>query len=80
MDYKLINEALASIENLRYGNTKFKKVTEKTTDEETTEIYSLGEDDLHIKLVFISDSYGDNEHLVSVKIVKPVVKTVTDFE
>lgn len=91
MDYKLINEALSDIPSLRCGYTKFKKVASNKTDnlrggesegdyDEITEIFSLGVDDLHIKLEIRTDSYGDNEFVYSIKIVKPVVKTITDFE
>lgn len=91
MNYKLINEALKDIEALRYNNKKFKKVSNSIVDNlrgddrqgeynEIIEIYELGEDDLHIKLVLRSDSYGDNESVHSIQIVKPVVKQVTDFE
>lgn len=45
-----------------------------------TEIYKLGIDDLHLKLERQTDSYGDNESLVSIKFVRPIVKQVTDFE
>lgn len=87
MNYKLINEALKDIGALRY-NKRFTKVSTKTTQEggyegsygEIIEIYELGEDDLHIKLVLRSDSYGENESIHSVQIVKPVVKTIQDFE
>jgi hypothetical protein len=91
MSYKLINEALSSIDNLRYGNKKFPKVSTNTVDNlrgvesqgdynEIIEIYSLGEDNLHIKLELRSDSYGENELIHSVSIVSPIQKTVTDFE
>lgn len=91
MNYKLINEALADIATLRWKHPKFKKVSESTIDNlrgderqgeynEIIEIYSLGEDDLHIKLVLRTDSYGDGETVSSIQVVKPVVKQVTDFE
>ena len=91
MDFTLINEALSDIPKLRWNHSKFKKVVETQIDNlrgqeiqgeynEIVEIYSLGQDDLHLKLVLRTDSYGDGEHVHSVKIVKPVVKTVTDFE
>lgn len=83
MSYQLINEALKDIPALRYSHNKFKRVTKEIREDEyneTTEVYSLGEDDLHIKIVLRSDSYGDNESVSSVQIVKPVVKQVTDFE
>lgn len=91
MNYKLINEALENIPNLRYNHKKFKKVSDSKIDnlrgderqgeyDELFEIYSLGEDDLHIKLTLRTDSYGDNEFVHSIQIVKPIVKQVTDFE
>lgn len=84
MSYKLINEALNDIPKLRY-NHRFSKITTNTVDNEddyseTTEIYSLGQDNLHIKLVLRTDSYGDNEFVHSVQIVKPIIKQITDFE
>lgn len=90
MSYKKINEALSDIDALRSGR-KFTKVSENIVDNlrgreqqgeynEIIEIYSLGEDDLHIKLCLRSDSYGDNESVYSIQIVKPIVKQVTDFE
>jgi hypothetical protein len=90
MDYKVINEALSNIDNLRTGK-KFKKVVDSTIDNlkgeerqgaynEITEVYSLGVSDIHIKLSLKTDSYGDNEFIHGVQIVKPVIKQVTDFE
>lgn len=91
MNYKLINEALENIPNLRCNHKKFKKVSDSKIDnlrgderqgeyDELFEIYSLGEDDLHLKLTLRTDSYGDNEFVHSIQIVKPIVKQVTDFE
>ena len=91
MNYKLINEALSDLSSLRYNHSKFKKVSDNKIDnlkgresqgdyDEIIEIYSLGEDDLHLKLVLRTDSYGDNEFVSSIQIVRPVVKQVTDFE
>lgn len=91
MNYKLINEALSDIPSLRYNHEKFRKVSKNTIDNlrggevqgeynEIVEIYSLGEDDLHLKLVLRTDSYGDNDFVHSIQIVKPIVKQVTDFE
>lgn len=87
---KLINEALKDIYSLR-SSKKFKKVSDSMVDNlrgeerqgeynEIIEVYSLGMDDLHIKLVLHTDSYGDNETVTSMQIVKPVTKTVQDFE
>jgi len=87
---KLLNEALKDLEGLRRSK-KFKRVSELTIDNlrgeerqgeynEIFEVYSLGVDDLHIKLHIITDSYGDGEAVNGIQIVKPIVKTVTDFE
>lgn len=91
MNLKLINEALSNIGALRHNHKKFKKVSDNTIDNlrgeerqgeynEIIEVYSLGQDDLHIKLVLRTDSYGDNESVQSIQIVKPIIKQVTDFE
>jgi hypothetical protein len=82
MSYNIINEALADIPNLRRNSTKFKKVQYKANGnlDGVTEIYSLGIDDLHIKLVVYSDSYGNEESVRSIQIVKPKVVKITDFE
>ncbi len=91
MSYKLINEALSDIEGLRYNHKTFKKVSNELIDNlrgddrqgeynEVIEIYSLGADDLHIKLTLRTNSYGYDEAVHSIQIVKPIVKQVTDFE
>jgi hypothetical protein len=91
MSYNLINEALQDIESLRVGHKKFKKVSNSLVDNlrgddrqgefnEIIEIYSLGVDDLHIKLTLRTNSYGYDESIHSVQVVKPIVKQVTDFE
>ena len=48
----------------------------------TTEVYHYQKDELdfHFKLVFNTDSYGDNEFLVSMSLVEPKTKTVTVYE
>ncbi len=85
-----INEALSDINILRQGR-KYPKVASEMIDNlrgneyqgeynEYIEVYDLGVDKLHIKLVLRTDSYGDNEALVSAQIVTPVTKTVVDFE
>jgi hypothetical protein len=89
MNYKLLNEALSDISTLRRG-TKYPKVLESKIDnlqgsssqgeyDEYIEVYSLG-DNIYIKLVLITDSYGDNETLNSIQLVKPIERLVTDFE
>lgn len=87
MNYKLINEALQDIDILRSGR-KFTKVSAASQENgehegsytDTVEVYALGEDDVYIKVVLRSDSYGENTALISIQLVKPVVKQITDFE
>lgn len=91
MSYSVINEALSDIESLRYNSKKFKKISNSLIDNlrgderqgeynEIIEVYSLGVEDLHIKLTLRTNSYGYDEAVHSIQIVKPVVKQVTDFE
>lgn len=45
-----------------------------------THIFRLGIDDLHLKVVDKCDSYGDYQGITSIKVVRPVIKQITDFE
>lgn len=45
-----------------------------------THIFKLGIDDLHLKVVDKCDSYGDYQGIKSIKIVRPIIKQITDFE
>ncbi|MAX51480.1 MAG: hypothetical protein CMH22_05830 [Methylophaga sp.] len=89
MELKKINEVL---ENLSvYGlKSKYDLVSEhepsnywseKGQGEESESVYIFKiEGDNYLKLVNATDSYGDNEHVKSVQFVKPVKKTITDFQ
>jgi hypothetical protein len=87
MNYILINKALLDISELRTGRL-FKRVLQDKREEgecegsytEFTEIYCLEENELYLKLILRTDSYGDNTAVESIQIVKPVIKTITDFE
>lgn len=70
---------------------KFKLVAEEENDWEMsnldqgdegtkTSIFKLGIEDLHLKVVKVTDSYGDYKGVSSLKIVRPVTKQVTNFE
>lgn len=85
-----VNEILEdiSIHNLK---NKFILVAEERDDDYGEElgqcnfryrrsIFKLGIDDLHIKVTEEADSYGDYRGIRSVKIVRPIVKQITDFE
>lgn len=90
MDYKKLNEALIDLSEYTLKR-KYEQVLVKTPDDYfqeknqsdtslKTEIYKLDFDDLYLKVSRVTDSYGDNERLSSIQLVKPVIKQVTDFE
>lgn len=89
MKIEEINEILS---NLNYLDNKYNSVAQHQPDNywsekyesensERTEIFNLNnKDNWHLKTTYQTDSYGDNERLVAIKFVKPVVKEITDFE
>lgn len=90
MDYKKLNEALIDLSEYTLKK-KYEQVLVKTPDDylqeknqsdysTKTEIYKLDFDDLYLKVTRVTDSYGDNERLSSIQLVKPVIKQVTDFQ
>lgn len=88
MDFKKINEQLKDLGNFRYKNKPVAKTDvylirsgdgEQGKTDEIHEIYDLG-DGVFVKLIVNSDSYGDNRFVNGIEFVKPVTKTVTDFE
>jgi len=94
MDIKFVNEILADFRNIRssWKNDKWTKVSEKVSKEiegegeqgeegEATEVYqSKLYPSIYVKFELRTDSYGDNEHVIGVQFVKPIIKEVTDFE
>lgn len=44
-----------------------------------TKIYDVGLDDVKLKVVIESDSYGDNESITAIAFVKPQNVTVTQY-
>lgn len=89
---KAVNEALKNVSQLRYRHEKFKKVAnekiinikdeegEQGESDEITEIYSLGVEDYHLKIVLLTDSYGDNPAINSIQVVRPKEQIVQIFE
>lgn len=85
-NYKLINEALSDIPNLKYDK-KFKIVATQKNQEGEYEgsysseinVYDIGSDTF-LKVEIRTDSYGENEFVHSIQIVKPITKTITDYE
>ena len=86
MDYKKLNEVFKNLRNI-----KLEKVSTNQSDNfyqekhqgeegERIDIYELGFDDLFLKVVTVSDSYGNNELIDSIQFVKPILKQVKDFE
>ncbi len=88
---EIINKALKDIYTLRF-NSKYKKVSSSKTDncnngygsqgeyDEIQEVYDLNYEGLFLKLTLTTDSYGNNETISSIQLVKPTTKTVTVYE
>jgi hypothetical protein len=77
MDYKLLNEKLRNLYNLRAGKPV---ETTRTPDESSwSEVYLL-DGDIYIKFYISLDSYEDNETINGIEIVSPTKVTVTQFE
>lgn len=90
MNYKKINEVLKDLNGWNLSK-KYTKVSENVPEDFSQEksqgdtsvksiVYKLDFDDLYLRVDIESDSYGEGETLTSVQFVKPVQKTITDFE
>ena len=91
MNYKLINESLKDLEELRYNKSKrIKKeiINEVAGDSSTQgeeglayEFYEIGlADNFILKMTITTDSYGEDESITGIEFVKPIKKQVTVFE
>ncbi len=89
MNYQLLNKAFEDIYQLRQGRILKKVDTSKIincdanngTQSESdviTEIYEF--EDKFLKLIFHTDSYGDNESLNSIQICEKVTKPIEIYE
>lgn len=91
----VINTALSDISSLRYSGSsgKFKRLSQTNDgviqdthygsqgDHNTIEeVYDIGLGDFCLKLTLHSDSYGNDEFVIGIKIVKPVKKEVIVYE
>ena len=79
---KDVNQMFDNIENLRNSNKRVSK-TEAVGDEYSTtweEIYRLEHDGIFLKMVFVLNSYNEDEKLSSIQFVKPVTKTIVANE
>lgn len=91
---KEVFKVFDNLYNLRAERIPYCKCVDKTTIDncgiegsqgETniiTEVYHYQKDELdfHFKLVFNTDSYGEEEFLVSMSLVEPKTKNVTVYE
>lgn len=90
MNYQKINEVLADLSEYRLSGLYTKIETTQSSDYYSEKdqgevgtkeiIYKLDFDDLHLKVLYISDSYGENETIKSVQFVKAVKKEITVYE
>lgn len=89
-----LNKILKDLMNIRNSGKRIERTVIKDLNDEhyggegsqgdSNEIYEVypieGETGLFIKLEIGSDSYGDNEFVAGIEIVRPVEKLVTLFE
>jgi len=90
MKLEKINNILSNISNIgsSKGLTKISSdipsdyYEEKYLDGSSNkvEIYDIGEESIFLKVVTQSDSYGDNEHIISIQFVKPIEKEIEIYE
>ena len=80
MDYTLLNEKLKVLSSLRRGKPVFKTNTNGEEGDQTWEEVYQFTPDIFVKLTIEVDSYGENEYIKGIQFVKPIIKTITDFE
>ncbi len=86
MNYKLINEALKDLRNIKlskvstFESEDFYEEKGQSEEGERIDIYDLKMDNLYLKVVTSSDSYGNENGVTSIQFVKPITKQVTDYE
>lgn len=92
LELSQINEILSDISGIRYGKKGFdkfrtdviKSINGEYSDQGqeglSYEIYETPITGLLIKMEITTDSYGDNEKVISIQFGEPKEKTVTDFE
>ncbi len=81
MNYSKLNSALSNLDH--YHLVKNAKVVENKQESDSSRSIVIDpetDDGTFVKLVYETDSYGDNETLVSMSFVKGVAKTVTVYE
>ena len=77
LSIKEVNEILTKV--ISYGGT-LKEVASESNGDITTIVYDINKDGIFVKVVTECDSYENNESITSIQFVKPMVKTVTDYE
>jgi len=87
MDYKTLNSVLKDLRKLR-RTTKLASDVVRKIDENgeqgeeglSYEIYPLPINGIFIKLTITTDSYGNDERVSGVEFVRPLQKTITNYE
>jgi hypothetical protein len=81
MELSKINEKLKDLKRIRSQKDLIEKSKKDNEDymPEWDEVYPF-EGEYFIKLRIQTDSYGENENIISVQIVKEVIKKVSQFE
>ena len=77
-----INQVLGDITKLRSSKQRVSR-TEVKSDEYVTiyeEIYTVGKDNIFLKITTTLNSYNEDEVISSIQFVKPTSKTITVYE
>jgi len=86
MNYKKLNEIFKNLNNITLKKVSsnqsknFYEQKDQGEEGEQIDIYNLGFDDMFLKVITASDSYGTELGVTSLQFVKPIIKQVTDFE
>lgn len=87
IDIKTINKVLSNIDSIRYSETPIFKQGLKGVEEccggggEWVEVFDLGlPDKWLVKLTIGTDSYGDNEFITGIQIVRETQKQTVTYE
>lgn len=86
MNYTKLNNSLKDLTDIKLrkiSSFKPEDYDNEKNDGQTSEridIYDLEQDDLFLKVVITSDSYGDEKGITSIQFVKPIIKSITDYQ
>lgn len=80
---KEINEILSNLCKYYPNNASYVSTIDRIESDYVprhTEVYKTGFQDLFLLITKEQDSYGENEHIISIKFGKAVQKVITSYE